>query len=88
MALFQFFEKILRFHSLKDRSQNSIASTLMVPPFIASSYIEYARFYPLQKTVRIISLIREYDLKGKGVDNVSASDGQLLKELVFKILYL
>lgn len=88
MALFQFFEKILRFHSLKDCSQNSIASTLMIPSFITSSYIEYARFYPLQKTVRIISLIREYDLKAKGVDNVSASDGQLLKEIIFKILYL
>lgn len=88
MALFQFFEKILRFHSLKDRSQNSIASTLMVPPFVANSFIEYARFYPLQKTLKIISLIREYDLKAKGVDNVSASDGQLLKEIIFKILYL
>lgn len=88
MALFQFFEKILRFHSLKDRSQNSIASTLMVPPFIASSYIEFARFYPLQKTVKIISIIREYDLKSKGVDNASASDGQLLKEIIFKILYI
>jgi len=35
----------------------------------------------------IIKTLKEYDLKSKGVDNISASDGELLKELTYKILH-
>jgi DNA polymerase-3 subunit delta len=35
----------------------------------------------------IISYIRETDARHKGIDNGSADEGDLLKELVFKILH-
>jgi len=37
--------------------------------------------------MEIISLLRTYDAKSKGVGNSSASDGELLKELIYKILH-
>ena len=43
--------------------------------------------YSPKKLVKIISYLREYDLKSKGVNNASATDGELLKELIFKILH-
>ncbi|MDR1699258.1 MAG: DNA polymerase III subunit delta, partial [Prevotellaceae bacterium] len=38
-------------------------------------------------TLQIISLIRECDAKGKGVENTSTPQGDLLKELIYKILH-
>ncbi|PIZ05308.1 MAG: DNA polymerase III subunit delta, partial [Flavobacteriales bacterium CG_4_10_14_0_8_um_filter_32_5] len=46
-----------------------------------------AKNYPIRKAVKIIEYLREYDLKSKGVDNISTSGGELLKELGFKILH-
>ena len=39
------------------------------------------------KCANIISWLREYDLKSKGVGNANISDGELLKELIFKIMH-
>ena len=46
-----------------------------------------ARNYSKSKLLQIISLLREYDLKSKGVDNSSITDGELIKELIYKILH-
>jgi DNA polymerase-3 subunit delta len=35
----------------------------------------------------VISTIRDYDVKTKGVGNGSTGEGELLKELVWKILH-
>ena len=43
--------------------------------------------YSSRKLRSVISLIREYDLRLKGVNNLSTPEGELLKELVYKILH-
>ncbi|MBP6978068.1 MAG: DNA polymerase III subunit delta [Bacteroidales bacterium] len=85
--LYAFFSKVLIFHQLKDKSRNSAAAALSVSPYFVQDYQNTALNYNPGQLVRIISYLREYDLKSKGVDNVSADDGELLKELVFKILH-
>ena len=86
-SLYFYFSKILLYHSLEDRSRNSIASALKISPFFVADYQRAAKSYPPVKTRNIISLLREYDLKSKGVGNISASAGDLLKELVYKIMH-
>lgn len=86
-VLFGFFQKTLLYHTLKDKSRNNAAATLKVSPFFVKDYELAARNYPKGKLVKIISYLREYDLKSKGVDNVSMSEGELLKELIYKILH-
>ncbi|HNS17903.1 MAG TPA: DNA polymerase III subunit delta [Bacteroidales bacterium] len=85
--LYAFFSKVLIFHQLKDKSKNSAAAALSVNPYFLQDYQTTARNYAPAQLARIISLLREYDLKSKGVENVSTDDGELLKELVFKILH-
>jgi len=82
-----FFVKTMIFHQLKNKSKNSVATALSVHPFFVQDYQIAARSYNMKKLAAIISYLREYDLKAKGVDNVSVKDGELLKELVFKILH-
>jgi DNA polymerase III subunit delta len=85
--LFSFFSKILLLHYIEDKSRNGAASALSVNPFFIQDYQAAARNYPPAKVIQVISLLREYDLKAKGVDNISASDGDLMLELVFRILH-
>ena len=85
--LFAFFSKVLAYHFLTDRSTNSVAAALGVKPFFVTDYQQAARTFPVGRTVEIIALLREYDLKAKGVDNASATDGELMKELVFRLLH-
>jgi len=85
--LFSYFSKVLLYHYLPDKSKNMVASALSVNPFFVADYQQAARNFPVGKVVSVISNLREYDLKAKGVDNASATDGELMKELIFKILH-
>jgi len=81
-----FFSKILAYHYIKDRSQQNLARELGVSPYFVKDYEQAARSYDYGKTMTIISYLREYDVKSKGVDS-NAGDGALMKELMFKILH-
>ena len=85
--LYSYFMKIMTYHSLSDRSKNNVASALGVNPYFVGDYESGAKSYSQQKTVQIISYLREYDLKSKGVNTGGADEGSLLKELVYKILH-
>jgi DNA polymerase III subunit delta len=85
--LFYFFSKVLVLHSIKDKSRKNVAAILKINLFFVGEYEIAAKSYPVGKVVQIISLLREYDVKSKGFGNVSASAGDLLKELIFKILH-
>ncbi|WP_256007562.1 DNA polymerase III subunit delta [Pedobacter deserti] len=81
-----YFSKILKYHYLQNRGD--AAKELGVNPFFVKDYETAARTYPVNKVFEIISMLREYDLKSKGVDSTgNTTDGELLKELLFKILH-
>lgn len=86
-SLFGFFSKLLTFHYLTDKSKNNVAAVLKVNPFFVKEYENSAAIYNVSKTVRIISLLRTYDLRSKGYEDPGTEPGELLKELVFKILH-
>lgn len=86
-SLHSFFVKLLRYHGLEDKSKENAAKSLGVHPFYVNDYIAAAKNYPLTKLKEVFSWLREYDLRSKGMDNLSAKDGELLKELVWKILH-
>ncbi len=86
-SLYFFFMKILTFHFLEDKSQNAVASSLQINPFFVRSYMSAAKKYPIKKVVAIMAILREYDMKSKGMGNVSASAGDLQREMIYKILH-
>ncbi|MDT8392873.1 MAG: DNA polymerase III subunit delta [Bacteroidales bacterium] len=86
--LYQFFAKLLIYHKIKDKSKdNTVAAELSTSPYFVRDYRNAAKRFSLQKSIQAVSLLREYDLKFKGVNNVSADEGELLKELVFKLMH-
>jgi DNA polymerase III subunit delta len=85
--LYSFFCKLLLYHSISDKSKNNVASILGINPFFVSDYQSAARNHSLGKVVAAFTILREYDLKAKGMGNASASDGELLKEMIFKLIH-
>ena len=86
--LFSFFTKILTYHYLPDKSKNNVAAVLKINPFFVKDYEISALKYNASKTVQIIGLLRTYDMKSKGFGDVSTESGDLLKELVYRILHI
>ena len=87
--LVTYFRKLLIYHSIENKSDRTIVSQkLGVNPFFINDYANAARNYSLDKAVLIISMMREYDLRSKGARGGTTSNGDLLKELVFKILHI
>lgn len=82
------FTNIMLMYFTPGASETELSKLLGVHPFFVSQYTTAKRNYPAQKVVKIIELVSEYDLKSKGVNQGSASTGDLLKELVFKIIHL
>jgi DNA polymerase III subunit delta len=86
-SLYSYFTKVLTYHYLTDKSKNNVASVLKVNPFFVKDYETTATKYSVKKTVEIIGLLRTYDMKSKGFGNLSTEPGDLLKELIYKILH-
>lgn len=85
--LFSFYSKLLVAVHAKDKSERNLAAALKVSPYFVKDYLFALRNYTPVQVINNIHYIKEADLKSKGVDNISATDGQLLKELVFKLLH-
>ena len=81
-----FFTQLLIYHGLQNKSRDYVAKTLGIRPFFVVDYITAARNYPMRKVAQIISLLRDADVKSKGV-GASQSNRDILKELLFKILH-
>ena len=85
--LFSFFQKLMTYHSIKDKNRNNVVAELKVNPYFVNQYSSAARNYSQSKLFDIFTYLKQYDLKSKGVNNTSTKDGELLKELVYKILH-
>ncbi|MCH8535492.1 MAG: DNA polymerase III subunit delta [Flavobacteriaceae bacterium] len=85
-VLFSYFEKLLIFHSLKDKSNTNVAKQLGVHPFFTKDYFTAGKNYPLKKVSQAIALLRDLDVKSKGVDAGSIPDGDLLKSFLVQVM--
>lgn len=84
--LFNFFSQLLHFHGLKDKSPRNVASALRINPYFVNEYVTAAKNYPMRKVSAIVSTLRIFDVKSKGVSANAVPQGDLLKELLVKIL--
>ena len=92
-AMYTHFSRILKYAALKEKSRypdkTQVAAALQgVNPFFWKEYDVAVANYPVRKAMAAISLLCEYDYKGKGGDAGEATAGDLLVELTMKLLNL
>ncbi|GHN01329.1 DNA polymerase III subunit delta [Cytophagales bacterium WSM2-2] len=84
--LYSFFSKVVAAHGVGDRSSQGLTAALKISPYAAKDYVAALQRYPQNKALENISLLRNADLKLKGVNSGSEGEGQILKELVFRLM--
>ena len=87
-VLFNFFSNLMLAYYAPEKSEQGIAAQLgLKSPWQSKDYLAAMRKYSGVKVMQIIGEIRYCDAKSKGVGNSSLGDGELLRELVYKILH-
>lgn len=85
-SLYSFFSRIYNYHFHRNMQPQQMAAALGVNPYFLKDYDTYAKNFSLARTKKSIGILLEYDLKAKGLGNTETSDGELLKEMVYKLM--
>jgi len=84
--LYSFFSKLLAASHAPDKTDKGLVFALKISPYAARDYVQAIRIFNQDKIMQNISFLKEADLKLKGVDAGSADEGQVLRELVYKLI--
>lgn len=85
--IYFYFSKLAIIHEHKAQNADQAAAALGMNAFIAREYFTASRNYKLGKIIEVFAHIREADLRSKGVDSGNMSEGEILRDLVYKILH-
>ena len=81
--LHNFFKKIILMHS---KNFHTSPKSLGVLPFFLKDYQIAARNYSLEKSIKIIHLLKDADLKSKGINNNRVNIKELMLDLILDII--
>ncbi|MCL2167610.1 MAG: DNA polymerase III subunit delta [Lentimicrobiaceae bacterium] len=84
-SLSSFYLSLLAYN-LSDKTIEAKAKIFGKNDFVQRINVQHAQNHSTLELQKIISILREYDAKNKGVDS-NLSDEELLKELVYKIIH-
>lgn len=84
-ALYNFFSKMSQIFGVKG-GEKEVAAALGVHPFFVKDYMAAARQYGVEGTEKAILLLHNYNLRSIGINDSGVEDGELMKELVYKIM--
>lgn len=85
-ALYNFFSKMNMVFGVKG-GEKEIAAALSVHPFFVKDYVNAAKQYGIEGTEKAILLLHAYNLRSIGINDSGVDDGELMKELVYKLMY-
>ena len=86
--LFNFFSNLMLAYYAPQKTEQGIAMQLNLRnTWQSKEYLIAMQRYSGVKVMKIIEEIRYSDAKSKGVGNASQTNGEILKELVYKILH-
>lgn len=85
--LFSYFTKLLLIHDNQATDKNTVARVIGVNPFFAVEYIQASRNYSLPIVVRNLEFIHHADLQSKGIGYAPMTDGEILRELIYKLMH-
>ena len=86
-SLFNYFIQIFQYHSMENKSPSNVSSILGVNPYFVKDYINASLNYSMKDISKIISLIKDFDLKSKGLGVSNTSNNDLLRQLLIQIIY-
>jgi len=87
-VVLNYFTALLSYTFIKEKNDKfTLAKKMGVSPYFVADYIAASKIYNPRKVVENISVLREFDMKTKGVGVSGVSRGELLKEMMYKITH-
>tara|TARA_X000000368_G_scaffold142118_1_gene111949 strand:+ start:190 stop:1200 length:1011 start_codon:yes stop_codon:yes gene_type:complete len=83
-TLHSYFTNIFQIHSLKSSNPQSLSKDLGINYFFVNDYLNASKNYNIKDVVKIIRIIKKYDLKSKGI-NYDGNSNNLINQLVTEI---
>jgi len=84
-SLYGFFSKVFMVFGAAGKDVKSVAAAIGVNPFFVKDYLQAAKIYDYSGIEKVLLLLHQYNLKSIGINNASAEDGSLLKEMICKM---
>ena len=81
-----YFSKLALVHACKGKSQAEMASELKVNPYFVKDYVQQAQNYPPGRLAEAQRHLRQCDLRSKGLGGDGSDQGELLRELLAKVM--
>jgi DNA polymerase-3 subunit delta len=85
-SLYGLYNKLYLTHMLQSASDKELASALRVNPFFIRDYRSAVRIFPIPKIEAAFSLLLEYDMRAKGVNDTGTAHGELLREMMWRLM--
>ncbi|TVR88524.1 MAG: DNA polymerase III subunit delta [Saprospirales bacterium] len=88
-ALHNYFSRIYRVHSLKTKTDKSVAKALNLRyDFFGREYLSASKYFNRPRCEKAFEILYRYDLKSKGIDSPPRSEEAQLRGLVSEILHI
>lgn len=88
-TLYGFFSKLYIAQFYRQASDDELTKAVGLRfPKQAQEYRTALKMYSKKQSEEIIGILKTFDLKSKGVDSDGIADGELLKEMIYKITHL
>lgn len=87
VILTDFFKKTMLVHAAGTNNEIQLAQVLQVNPFFVKDYLLAARNYPVGKVAKCFSYLREANRRFVGIGQVTMSEKEITRELVFKLIF-
>ncbi len=84
--LFSFFSNLMMAYYAPEKSERGVSDFLGIRWGVAD-YVKAMRNYRAMHVMEIIHLIRMADAQSKGAEGATISDGEIMRELLYKIMH-
>ena len=86
--LFSFFSNLMMSYYAPDRSERGVAEFLgLKSAWCVGDYIKAMKNYKAMHVMEVLHLIRLADARSKGAEGSQVSDGEIMRELLFRIMH-
>ena len=87
-SFYSYFAKVGLAQELRHEPERELLKAMKLSSaFFLKEYRQAASNYPPAKLRHIFQLLREYDLRAKGIGNDRFDEGELLRELVYRMVF-
>ncbi len=87
-SLYGYFSKLYQLAFIKNLSPTDQVKTLgLRSEWFLKDYNKALNYYPLHQLEKVMSVLKEYDLKSKGINVASVNEKAFMEEMVYKILH-